>query len=168
MLLKYTTILTIKLFYIRIQDQTVVNSIMFSLWEVNLFLRVDHITKFPLLGYKQVAYNKFYKKFLALRVVPKLPLIDLQEQYIKHLTQIIQLTFGSMDCYLIPYFVGFFEGTGNINIMKGRQLSSPYLYITLTHNLENECLLRLISRHIGGNVNVKSAQSKKNHMGCYK
>ena len=128
---------------------------------------VAHIEENPLLGYKQVSYDIFYKKFINLRTVPKLPFIDPQEQHIQNLARKIQKSFANLDDYLVPYFVGFFEGTGNINIVKGRQLSGPYLYITLTHNLENESLLRLISCHIGGNVNVKSAQSQyTSNMGC--
>ena len=119
---------------------------------------IDHITKNPLLGYKKVSYDLFHEKYFALRVVPKLPFIDLQEQCEKDLAQKIQVKFGCLD-YLVCYFVGFFEGTGNINLVKGRQLSGPYLYITLKHNLENDSLLRLISLYIGGNVNVKSASS---------
>jgi LAGLIDADG endonuclease len=121
---------------------------------------VNHITKYPLLGYKTVSYERFYDKFLALRVAPKLPFIDLQEQEMKNFAQKIQTSFGSLDPYLVCYFVGFFEGTGNIKMVKGRQLSGPCLYINLTHNLENERLLRLISLHIGGNVTVQSAPSK--------
>lgn len=114
---------------------------------------VSHITKYPLLGYKKVAYDQFYEKFLALRITPKLPFLDLQEQYID-LTKLIP------NNYLKVYFVGFFEGTGSIHFVKGRQLSQPHLRISLKHNLENESLLRLISHHIGGNVTVKSTLGK--------
>jgi LAGLIDADG endonuclease len=115
---------------------------------------IDHLKKFPFLGYQQVIYNTFCHNFRLVHKRNQIPVPVLLNQS-KVDSKTIPID------YIEAFFVGLFEGDGTITFgrTKGKKLSYGRFQIGLKYTAENHTMLECIRTQIGGTIHY--AKKKK-------